>query len=242
MAFDGGYEKYVRKCINSITQNWENHPKIIAYCKDISESFRQFILASNVEIRQIIGHEYKNLGPVGNTIVYNKYECWNPTSFGEYDNVLHLDCDTIIKKPLDSIFTGNSTFFNNNEILDGVKSFKNSNLPMCNAGVFVVNKKNINISDYNELIENTIKFSSEALFADQSIISLWCYLNDITLSNDVYYNFQPHFMNYSHANYSFEDIKVIHFTAKKPDTISFDVWWRLDNYADLFYKEWKKYE
>jgi len=248
MAIDSKYEKYAIPCLNSIRVNWNSYPKIYLFNKDgLSENFLKFCRGFNIEIvSSYERHDYTNLGPVSNGIVYDKYNCWNPKYFGAYDNVLHLDCDTIVLKNLDNIFHKGSFFIDNNETLPNVKAFKDMQVNMCNAGVFVVNKKYITEYNYDNLHSYTRKYMDSCNYADQSIISLWNKNMNILLSDEVYYNFQPSFINYKdnedNRKYNYEDIKVIHYTARKPDTIHFRTWWRVDGYSDIFYKEWKKYE
>lgn len=245
MAMDKHYEKYTIPCLKSIFKNWINHPKIFLYNNDeLSEELTNLIKDKNVVIVKYHPYTFSNLGPVGNNIVYLKYKCWS-TDFINYDNVLHLDCDTLILKPLDEIFTTNSLFISNNETLK-IKCFKSQEVDMCNAGVFIVNKRHR--SDLNEQLLKTLTldYMDDMCYADQSIISLWCKLQKISLSNEVYYNFQPQFINYKTSSnspaYDFDKIKILHFAARKPDTIEFHTWWRCDGWQKRYYDLWREYK
>jgi lipopolysaccharide biosynthesis glycosyltransferase len=246
LALDKNYEKYAIPCLNSIFRNWPNHPKIFIYSNDnLSEKIKSCIANKNVEIRRFSPFKFNNLGPVGNNIVYTKYLCWSD-EFKNYDNVLHLDCDIVVLQPLDDMFTAESLFISNNETLKSVKCFKSADIPMCNAGVFVVNSKHRNEINHVMLISLTEEHQSDACYADQSIISLWCKIKNVKLSDNVYYNFQPQFINYKSVTgdqiYSFDKIKIIHFAARKPDTISFHTWWRCDGWQHRYYDIWSKYK
>lgn len=243
MALNKKYERYAIPCINSIIKNWKNHPEILLFGNDLSENFIKWINEiNNIKIIKYDEINFSNTGPVGSNIIYTKYNCWNPDIFKNFDHVLHLDCDTIILKPLDDIFINKSLFIDNNEILQNIKAFKNIDIKMCNAGIFVVHKNDISSINFNHLINLTNENLNNFLYADQSIISLWCHKNDIEISEDVYYNFQPQFINYTFKNYNFNDIKILHFAARKPDTIEFNTWWRCDGWTEKFYNIWKKYK
>jgi len=242
MALDRNYERYAKPCLNSLFTNWQNHPDIFLFTNDISDDFKSW-LNGRVKIVSYDNIELNmNLGPVNNKIVYTKYNCWNPRIFSNYEHVLHLDCDTVILKPLDHLFQGESIFIDNNEVLDGIKAFKNiKNIKMCNAGVFVVAKKHITEEHYSSLIELTKDLDEECLYADQSIISMWCKMNDVAISENVYSNFQPQFINYKNNNYDFDKIEILHFAARKPDTIAFNVWWRCDGWQSKFFNIWSNH-
>lgn len=248
MALDRNYEKYAIPCLNSIHQNWAHHPVIFLFYDNLSDEFIKFTGKFKKQIRLVkidYDRDFQNLGPVNNKIVYHKYNCWNEKYFKSFDNVLHLDCDTIMLKPLDKIFNGKSRFFTNNESEDVAKAFKNIKTPMCNAGVFVVNNNDINDKNLNELYELTDALSDESLFADQSIISMWCMTNNIPIEEDVYFNFQPQFLKYKDGEvdkYEYSKISLLHFAARKPDTISFHTWWRCDGWQEFLYKVWDKFK
>lgn len=248
MALDRNYEKYAIPCLNSIKLNWTHHPVIFLFYSDLSEDFIRFTTKFKKQIKLIKieeACEFSNLGPVNNSIVYHKYNCWNPKYFSSFDNVLHLDCDTIILKPLDKIFNGESRFFTNNETEEYAKAFKSMSVPMCNAGVFVVNRKHIADKNLNDLYEMTDSLSSDCNFADQSIISMWCKVNDIKIEEDVYFNFQPQFLKYKTGDvdkYEYSKVFLLHYAARKPDTIAFHTWWRVDGWQEFLYKVWEKFK
>ena len=248
MALDSNYEKYATNCLNSLRINWVNHPKVFIFYDTLTSQFLDFLKTFNDRVKLVKidnDHEFLNLGPVNNKIVYNKYNCWNKKYFDDFDNVMHLDCDTVILKPCDNIFNGDSRFFTNNESEDMARAFKNISIPMCNAGVFVVNKRHITDDNYKQLYEMTDTFSNESIFADQSIISMWCKSNDVKIEDDVYFNFQPQFLNFKDDGinkYNYDKISILHFAARKPDTISFHTWWRCDGWTDTIYKTWEKYK
>lgn len=253
MALDKNYECYGIPALKSIFVNWATHPVIKLFVSSYSSELKEIIKGQNVElIESKINFDFTNLGPVSNSIVYNKYICWNPEYFGDYDNVLHLDADILVLKKLDSIFDGEFNIWDNNEILD-VKPLSFSDEcnkllskdkmhidRMVNAGVFCVPKKYITKKNFNSLISITNKYQNHLTYADQSAITLWCYKNKINIRRDVLYNYQPQFLKYDGAG-PLSDVNILHFAARKPDTIEFMSWWRLDGKQEELYNLWKGY-
>jgi lipopolysaccharide biosynthesis glycosyltransferase len=237
-AVDKNYENYARACFNSIKKNYPNHPLVLVYADDISDEFREYVEGLNrfkikAPSKKIT---YDNLGPVQNSIVYQKYLLWDAVEFFEYATVLHLDCDTLVLAPLDDLFTDEFLIFDNDERTKDFTMFgsdldfdlKNAKT-FGNAGVFSIPRKHRLTKQFDVLNDLTNKYQDSIFYADQSIINLWCIDNGISVSKDVTYNFQPQFFSYSDCKFLLEDVKILHFAAKKPDTIEFMLWWRVKN-------------
>ena len=254
-AVDRNYENYARACFNSLKKNYPDHPMVLVYTTDydnLSDEFIKYINTSHnfylKKCRQPL--EINNLGPVNNDIVYLKYMLWNSQEFADYDTVLHLDCDTLVLAPLDDIFTDEFLIFDNDERSKDFSMFNvehmnfdfNNTTVFGNAGVFSVPKKYRTPIHFDSLNELTRDYEDALLYADQSAINLWCIENRITVSKDVRYNFQPQFFSYSDCEYLLDDVKILHFAARKPDTIEFLLWWRVKNgLAPLLHTLYKEY-
>ena len=257
----------MNNCIfTTVDRNYEDHPVILVYYNDISDEFKSFVSDKKnfILAKYTNDNEYEegfNLGPVGNEIVYLRYMLWTSV-FDEYDDVLHLDVDTLVLGSLDNLFGRNTfTMIDNNEILPNVdilprteeamhkvneylnnRSYDVFNPPKFgNAGVFVIPKNLRNFSNYESLVSITKSLSDILIYADQSAINLWMIEKDIQLSSEIEYNFQPHFFNYSGNEYDLDDVKILHFAAKKADSIQFSLWWRMKNLGTDFYSLYKKY-
>ncbi len=254
MALDENYECYGIPALKSIFKNWSTHPTIKLFANSYSDKLSKVIKNQNVEIiKNDTNFDFGNLGPVSNPIVYKKYICWNEDLFGIYDNVLHLDADILVLKNLDDVFDNQFNIWDNNETLDikpltfdeeCCKKLKKDKLPpvntMVNAGIFNVPNKYITLENYNSLIQITKNYQKHLTYADQSVITLWCLKNNIPIRTDNEYNCQPQVLNYK-PPINLEDVKILHFAARKPDTIEFMAWWRLDGKQEMLYNLWKEY-
>jgi lipopolysaccharide biosynthesis glycosyltransferase len=152
---------------------------------------------------------------VPSKMVYFKYLLWTD-KFNEYDNILHLDVDTIVLSPLDDIIgcpeffiVRNNISFKEIQILSKNKAYKDTvedtlksyNLrcpdqdDMVNAGVFVIPKRYRKKRYLDSLINITNDFNTLLVYADQSALSLWCLKNHINPNSDYRYNFQMPLFN-----------------------------------------------
>lgn len=259
---DVNYEKYARACFNSIVENYPQHPEVLIYYEELSDDFKSFVEGLDnfrLVYKETFDINGLNLGPVGNKIVYKRYLLWTH-EFDSYDTVLHLDVDTLVLDSLDDLFSEDQfLIFNNNEILEGVDLINRSQEaqfalnrfgieydvfnppPFANAGIFTIPKKYRNKEQLFNLISISKNLSPYLKYADQSAINLWMILNAINVSNKIEYNFQPHFFNYDTNEYALEDVKIVHFAAKKVDTVQFVLWWRMKNIGVDFYNLYKNY-
>jgi lipopolysaccharide biosynthesis glycosyltransferase len=216
LAFNHNYANKAFHCLNSIKENYPDHPKIIICYEGpeskILEKLRKY---SNIELiinlelpKDIIIPGYHK--DVQSKMVYYKYLLWTDM-FQEYDNILHLDADTIVRAPLDTLFKGeeffivkNNLYFKEIQILDKSKDI-NGDLEllldrwgmeypkqqdMVNAGVFMIPKSYRIPDQYWILLKITEAFGKYLKYADQSALSLWCIKNKIKASEQYQYNFQ----------------------------------------------------
>jgi lipopolysaccharide biosynthesis glycosyltransferase len=248
ICVDRNYEKYARACFNSLETNYLNHPIVLVYSNYPTDEFSTYI--HGLKNYKLIHYQQfftdNALGPIGNEIVYNKFRLWS-NEFDEYDTVLHLDVDLLVVKSLESYFNIEDFFI----VVDGLEDFVVNAFHNCddrlgnllqedkidfdykkpsfmyNAGVFCVPKKYRTQENLDELIHLTRRYSQYLRFADQTAITLWCYRHHIKPSYKLGKNYLTPFFGHKSTWRKPEDIHIIHFIDRKPDTINFVLWDRI---------------
>ncbi len=248
LVFDDAYCQPAIACLKSIEANYPGHPRILA-CYDGNDDA---VLAFLASVRNLERVPYEpddarlegiSLGVVNSPKVFYRYRLWSER-FDAYDDILHLDVDTLVLKPLDALF-GRDAFFAVSDhsnpgyrvlrsearhdpqlvqrLAEDQLFFPDGQDEMINAGVFVIPKRYRNRAQYEKLWELTRRYNDYLLFADQSAISLWCHYNQIPIATDYRFNFQAWFF-YSDAffydgffgpGFSVDDIHLLHFSSWK---------------------------
>ncbi len=252
LTFDDGLALCARACLNSIARNYPNHPQLCVFydgvsaeCLDFLSSFANLRIVSNDEMLPLPAD--MPLGEVGHIGVYRKFFVWS-SFFDLYGKVLYLDIDTLVLKPIDELFAKDDfVAVSNFEPLESVRIFDPAHwgnrellakleedglsLPsapndMCNAGVLMVPARYRTSSNLATLFALTSRYQAYIKYADQSVISLWCRMNDIEFLKFFEFNFQAYFFGSDLAvDYSLDTIKILHFTSsKKPYTLPFIMW------------------
>jgi len=216
IALDDHHWQYFMHCYNSLVDNYPNHPKLLVHYSGWRKeritwlSYREDI---KLYLKRDLPKEFSYSWyheEVPSKMVYYKYLLWT-SGYDEYDNILHLDADTIVLSPLDALFESKEFFVVKNNIpfkevrvLSDTKSFQETIVQklnfhgikypnhddMVNAGVFLIPKAYRNKHYLDSLLKITNDFGPFLVYADQSALSLWCLANNITPSSDYQYNFQ----------------------------------------------------
>lgn len=228
-AFDDNHWDHFLHCYNSIKVNYPEHPELLIFYKGSSEERISWLkdkkgirLYLNETLSDNMKYKWYHKA-VHSEMVYFKYMLWTDKFF-EYDNILHLDVDTIILKSLEDLFNKEEFFIVKNNLqfkeiqilptekkyqglikeilLDhNIKNVKQSD--MVNAGVFMIPKKYRNEHYLKSLLEITKDFGPLLVYADQSALSLWCLKHNIPVSEEYQYNFQtPIFNKFFKSRYS----------------------------------------
>lgn len=221
IAFDEVHWHHAMHCLNSIRDNYLYHPDIIVCYKGFRSERIEWLknqswltLLLNPELpKYFIASDYHK--DVLSEMVYYKYLLWTDL-FDEYDNILHLDVDTIILSSLNDLFEKNDFFIVKNNLYFKEIQVLNSNKEnrdmlskrlsamglhfpqqedMVNAGVFLIPKRYRTPEYFYSLLSITQKLSPYLKYADQSALSLWCLLNRIKPSEDYSYNYQTPLFN-----------------------------------------------
>jgi lipopolysaccharide biosynthesis glycosyltransferase len=250
--------------------NYLSHPKILVYYSGSNREIRNLIRClENFELKDIFYRDNfkgqtKRLGPVNHPGVYLKYNLWT-SDFSDYDNVLYLDCDTLVQKSLDYLFDEDEFFIvSNHEPHTKVRVFgkdKRDNWflqrklnkygieypegqnSMANAGVFLIPKKYRTYFYYTLLCKLSKSFIKYSAYADQSIISLWCSILNIPIRPEYLFNYQPSFGSLRDIGSPPESARIIHFSGPySPDSEEFLNWdWAGPN-AKYFNEVYLKYQ
>lgn len=241
ISFDDNYLSYAKSCINSIFSNYPSHPVIL-----INYAGRHKMVTDD-EVRSgrvrflNLSNDFKFcLGPINNAIVYDRLLLWTDI-FDEFDQILHLDVDTLVLRPLDEFFESRRFhIISDNHPLartlkihdqrihhnmdpyasthctqllekDGLKSM-NEPHKMGNAGVFLVTREHREQRQFILLIELATRYDQYLAYADQSVIALWCAKNNIQPTQDFTFNYQIRFLLQGEPG--IDNIHILHFSGE----------------------------
>ncbi len=240
-TFDDSYFPYAKACINSLHANYPDHPQIIIYYPGNKHEVREYVeRMPNVSLLDLEFDLDKianlNLGVIGSSMIFIRLFLWT-NLFDQYETIVYLDCDTIVVKPFAEVFEKNSFFcvadsspdpVFRQEVsadpdllralyLDGM-DLTTVNSTMINSGFFVLPKKYRSAENVKQIWRIADTYNNFIMHSDQSILSIWCQLNNITASRDYQYNFQTYFIlsDIIHKT-DLDDIKIMHFSFWKPD-------------------------
>lgn len=226
-------------CLQSITKNYPTHWDIIICHTDLTHKeklilskFKKIIFLKNTikeyEIGPIMWHLPKETDP---KVFYARFLLWREKIFDKYDNILHLDADTIIMKNIDELLQWNnfiitkeiyewddSIFKNNNDKQLEKQLFKDNikinNSLTANCWVFILPKKYRNPFFYNQLMYILKKYYYYIKRADQSIINIWIAYNKLTIRKTFNLNFQHRIILQSNKQETwFKDTYILHFNG-----------------------------
>ncbi|MBL6445747.1 hypothetical protein JMN32_05470 [Fulvivirga sp. 29W222] len=240
IIFDDQYFDFARNCLKSFS-NFPDHPMIKVIYQGNDTNISKFIdeldnterIDINLDMSKLSN---LNLGHIGSPMIYVRYVIWS-SLFDDYDKVLYIDCDSLIIKPFPELFEHDDFFTlydNADKPLFNESAYKNEefitktqedNLPhdllnrmMINSGVLLVPKRYRTAENFRLLNELSQRYSKFIEHSDQSIITIWCYLNDIKISCDYRYNFMiDRITRPSFSNIKLEDAKLLHFSYWKPN-------------------------
>ncbi|MEP0984913.1 glycosyltransferase [Ekhidna sp.] len=239
IIFDDDFLDYARNCLLSFS-NYPDHPEIkviyqgkdqsiIAFIRDL-DSVEQFYVELDTP-----KYSELNLGHIGSPMIYGRYICWS-SLFDEYDKVLYIDCDTLILKPFPELFEKedffavydnagkplfNKTAYQNDVFLSKTEQ---DNIPvdlvnnlMINSGMLLIPRRYRNKSNFDFLHRLSERYSPFIEHSDQSIITIWCYLQNLKISCDYQYNYMiDRITRPTFGNVKLDDVKLLHFSYWKP--------------------------
>lgn len=237
ISVDKNFIKHLKVCLWSIKKHYWNHPDIIICHTNLTQQdidklqkIVPIIPLHNTikeeELWPIMSHLPSHINP---RVFYARFLIRRHPLFQEYDNILHLDADTIIRKECDEIFTftsfyiekeayrwENQIFFDiNNTFLQQQldKDCIKINNQAWNAWVFMSPKSYNNMTTYNELLYILTHYKEWIQWADQSVIAIWLSSHNIKPMQSHIYNLQHRDVERQELDSEFKNAKVIHFNG-----------------------------
>lgn len=258
LTFDDNLADHAIACMNSIKANFPRHPDVLAvYRGKASTVLAALDRLGARRVRPPRGLRRRFAGgpdgPVGSRTVYDRFVLW-ADGFQGYDNVLYLDVDTLVLAPLDELFRKDGFMaVVNHEPTENVRVFD----PVCaadavlarllredgfdypggmddmiNAGVMLVPRHCRTPDQYRRLLDLFDRYRDYLLFADQSLLSLWCAANGFRPGRCFEYNYQSPFFTAPDIDIPMEEIRVLHFSGvRKPPSAEFRSWERVGEAA-----------
>lgn len=241
LTFDDSYFDLAKVCIGSLKINYPNHPLVLVDYRGSDSEIIDFIINSekfellNIDL-DIEKFKSLNLGVVGSSIIYHRFLLWEDY-FLKYDTIIYLDCDMVILQPFPELFesrkflaihdNSSSPIFNKKhptQELSAIAKTDGINIEgfednMINSGLLVIPKEFRSRKYLEQLWHLTSKYDKYTYHSDQSILSIWMYINKMQSSLDYKYNFQSHFiMMPKIQNTEIESIKILHYSHYKPNS------------------------
>lgn len=237
ISFDDNYYEYAKVCINSIKANYPEHPLVMVYYMGSDSKVVHYL--DSIDNLQIVKdnfhsskYNYLNMG-VGSSVMHGKFFLWEEY-FQQFDNIVYLDCDVVVLKPFPELFDTNDFFavsdFSDENIFDPKSNqqelealaktdnieLKEIDTYMINGGVMAVPKRFRSVKYHRQIWYLIKRYNNYTSHYNQSIISLWTYLNKISISRDIYYNFQIHHVVGPIAEFAeIDSIKILHYSQWK---------------------------
>lgn len=266
LCFDDHFFPYARACLNSLQQNFPDHPVVLIDYAGDNESVRAFMRQHNTEILSPVeSPEFvRYLRPItGSSAVFNRFRLWR-SEFADYDTILHLDADTLVLGPLDELFCKDAPYFvSNHEPHDDVQlfspryrgdrllhsllaadglSYPDGPDAMINAGVFSVPREFREPREMALLAQIARRYGRYFAYADQSLLSLWILRLGLRPSFDFRYNFQTPFFTDPSAVLPMDQLRILHFSSyRKPGTTAFGLWNRAGQAREQLVELYKSY-
>lgn len=225
-------------CLSSISQNYPNHPDIVLCHTDFTNTDLQELsaIASRIipiqntlapfEIWPIMSHLPNDTDP---KTFYARFLIRKWWIFEGYENVLHLDADTLVLKDLDALmdrddfyvvkeaYTGDDKIFKLHSDPDLLKQLDQDDIVIwdmaINGGVFLVPREYRKKKYYDELISLLSSYRPYIQRADQSILNIRMYKNHLPIQTQFDYNFQHRLVENPVYDSLISDAHILHFNG-----------------------------
>jgi len=232
IVINAAFVKYAKALLNSMAANWPGHPEILLFVSEAlsAEDEAHFRAVPRLSLRLFNPQDYEyrqHLRTTGagfstagfNDAGYFIVNFWSP-AFDEYENILVLDADMLVLKPLDALLDQREFF--------AVSAANPRRFPLfdlkrpglagkaiefaqiyakalaqgivvrprqsINSGVLLIPRQWRSPPHYARMLQLLRDFYPHCP-SDQEIIYLWMLKNDLAASEDFRMNFQARFLN-----------------------------------------------
>lgn len=238
ISINKNFLNHLRLCLLSIKINFPNYPDIILYHTDLNDNDIISLYKISNKIIPIKNNlKDEESGPIMNhlknindhSVFYARFQIWNNPIFKNYNNVLHLDADTIVLNDLSElmnnrdfyimqdVYEGEDKIFNNNTDINLLKCLKKDKINIwnlaCNGWIFLVPQKYRTVQFYKQLMKILNNYKNYIKWADQSVLNVRLYKNNISIQKDLKYNYQHRLLLKSELKKDKHKIWIVHFNG-----------------------------
>ncbi len=236
MSTNQSFFDTIKISLFSILKNYPEHSDIIICHTDLTKKQIQDLLWISEKIRiiennlnkdnvwPIMWHLSKKIDP---RVFYARFLMRTSDVFKEYNNILHLDADTLVMNNLDNLmnfdefytvqeaYQWDDKIFKNHHDENLIKKLEEDkiliNWEASNAWIFLLPKKYRTQLNYDYLIYLLSSYKEYIKWADQSILNIWAYKNNIPIQKEFKYNFQHRILMKEENIELIKDASIIHF-------------------------------
>ncbi len=238
ISINRNFLETLKVCLLSILQNYPNHPDIILCHTDlIQKELRELLqitekiipIKNNLEPQEIwpiMWHLPVSIDP---KVFYARFLLRKWGIFNNYNNILHLDADTLVVGNLDQLmsknifyaieeaYQGEDKIFKDHNDIQLQKQLYRDNLVIgnkaSNGGVFLLPPEYRTPEHYHDIISLLSWYAPYIKRADQSILNIRMYKNNIPIQKDFTYNFQHRLLEHAKNNAIADKASIIHFNG-----------------------------
>lgn len=227
---------YAECFLKSLESAYPEHPEVHLYHTDLNEKdCARLSRPGRVKTVKISFSDFKS-GPAMAShhakfadprISYSRFLIWT-RRFEEYETVVHLDTDLIIRGPFEPLFqtdkflifpetyTGADAIFYNATEPKLVEMLKEDGivppLRAANAGIFSVPRSLRTEANFEQLMQLIDRYDAHIKWSDQSILNLWMAKKGTVLTDDFTFNFQHRLLNTNKAS-EVKSAKIFHLNG-----------------------------
>lgn len=228
---------YAIAFLNSLVENWPNHPTILCnHTADLNQEQLKRLASYDKLSLHLLELKPEEIGnrPVhksdGMLVAYGKFRLWS-NLYEAFDTLLFLDVDTLVLKPLDDLIQeqdfkifraehrlqlyGDPDEIRTKLSEDGLLDYFNANLVHegigANTGVMVIPKPIRTQDNYECLLSLLDRYKAyDKWWADQSTINIWMLKKNIPRpsNTELRYNFLTFYLSSQHPFWTNQNLDL----------------------------------